>query len=338
MLRAFRVCAREGSVGQSDSETVGQWTVLQPLPAMTNIHYLELFYYVVKARGISAAGRMTPWTLQQSTVSGQILLLEENIGKKFVRTPFQLLPAGEMLYNHIRPFFDGLDAVVDHVRNSAAPQFRIIASAYVLRMYMPDVFDMVQRRIPGMPYQILSGTQTEIEEMLRTSKVDIAIAALNGTIPNGVEALPLLRFRPVLLVPKTKEFRTYKTAEDFLRQRNVTVPLVCAETEGVARAFRRGLQLRGINWPVTTTVPATEFVTGYVAKGLHVGVSFDLPSMVDHPDVRVLPLKGFDDVPFGVLWHGAGAKPAAWLAVILDRTEYFWPTKRKPVSQGRRAA
>ena len=78
-----------------------------------NIHHLELFYYVAKHGGISAAVRKIPYGIQQPAVSAQILQLEDSLGVTlFRRRPFCLMPPGERLYRFIMPFFENLDAVV----------------------------------------------------------------------------------------------------------------------------------------------------------------------------------------------------------------------------------
>lgn len=74
-----------------------------PRPAM-NVHHLELFYYVAKHGGISAAVRQIPYGIQQPAVSSQIRALEENAGAVlFERSPFRLTPAGEKLFLTSRP-------------------------------------------------------------------------------------------------------------------------------------------------------------------------------------------------------------------------------------------
>src|SRR6184192_463698 len=73
---------------------------------MTNIHHLELFYYVAKHGGIAAAVRNMRYGIQQPAVSGQIARLEEALGAKlFNRRPFSLLAAGVELFEFVKPFF-----------------------------------------------------------------------------------------------------------------------------------------------------------------------------------------------------------------------------------------
>ena len=60
-----------------------------------NVHHLELFYYVAKHQGISAAVRHIPYGIQQPAVSGQMLALESNLGVRlFERVPFRLTAPG----------------------------------------------------------------------------------------------------------------------------------------------------------------------------------------------------------------------------------------------------
>ncbi len=294
---------------------------------MTNIHHLELFHYVARHKGISAAARQMPYGVGQPAISEQIKLLEEHLGYAlFQRTPFELSPRGAILAAHIASFFDRIEVLVDRLRSPHATQFRIAASDFVQREYLPDVVAMMQRRAPGVGFAMMSGPQAQIEDWLRTGAVDLAIAALTETLPAGVEALPVLRFAPVLLVPNTKEHRAIKSAEDFFRAGAAMAPLVCPpETEGVTRVFHHGLKLRGIHWPVAVQVKSADVVTRYVASGGSVGLSLDLPLLVSHPGVRVLPLKGFQPVPYGVVWQAAAGKPAELLSAILGRARMLWP-------------
>src|SRR3954468_18239376 len=98
-------------------------------PAM-NVHHLELFYYVAKHGGISAAVRQIPYGIQQPAVSGQMRALEENTGAQlFERSPFRLTPAGEKLYAHVLPFFENLEALASELRDGAGEsELRVGAS------------------------------------------------------------------------------------------------------------------------------------------------------------------------------------------------------------------
>ena len=105
-----------------------------------NIHHLELFYYVARHGGISAAVRHMPYGIQQPAVSSQVLLLEQDLGVKlFERSPFKLTPAGVELDNFVRPFFENLTPMAVRLRTQLAPQLRIGSSELVLRDHLPAV-------------------------------------------------------------------------------------------------------------------------------------------------------------------------------------------------------
>src|SRR5512145_349213 len=116
-----------------------------------NIHHLELFYYVAKHGGISEAVRNIPYGIQQPAMSGQIIQLEEFLGVAlFQRRPFALTPAGQELYDFIKPFFSNLQPVADKLRGGTAHHIRVGASEVVLRDHLPDVLDSLRKKFPSL--------------------------------------------------------------------------------------------------------------------------------------------------------------------------------------------
>ena len=90
---------------------------------MIQIHRLEGFYWVVKAGGYSKAARAFPYPITQPAVHQQVKKLEdelgitllERIGKDYMKPS----PAGRMLFEFVRPFFEGLDAILRAVKRAA---------------------------------------------------------------------------------------------------------------------------------------------------------------------------------------------------------------------------
>ena len=115
-----------------------------------NIHHLELFYFVAKFEGITAAVRKMPYGIQQPAVSGQILQLEEKLGiKLFNRRPFALTPAGEELYDYIYPFFSGLGDLEEKLRGEEGRHLRLAATASALRNHLPDCLETLKKKEPN---------------------------------------------------------------------------------------------------------------------------------------------------------------------------------------------
>ena len=90
-----------------------------------NLHHLELFYYVAKYEGITAAVRKMPYGIQQPAVSSQLQNLEGALGVKlFNRRPFALTPAGEELYDFVYPFFSRLGQMKERLTGEESHHLR----------------------------------------------------------------------------------------------------------------------------------------------------------------------------------------------------------------------
>ena len=143
-----------------------------------NVHHLELFYYVAKHGGISAAVRKIPYGIQQPAVSGQMGKLEDDAGAKlFERTPFRLTPAGKTLYAHIEPFFENLGALATELRAESRPTLRIGGSEVVLRDHIPAVMPRVRARFPELRLSLHTGHQAQVENWLRDGELDLAVTS-----------------------------------------------------------------------------------------------------------------------------------------------------------------
>src|SRR5437764_15401563 len=117
-----------------------------------NIHHLELFYFVAKHGGITAAVRNIPYGIQQPAVSGQIAKLEESLGTKlFQRRPFALSPTGTELFDFIRPFFENIDVVAERLRQNSSPQLRIAARGVRAARLSAANLATRSRQVPGVP-------------------------------------------------------------------------------------------------------------------------------------------------------------------------------------------
>jgi DNA-binding transcriptional LysR family regulator len=292
---------------------------------MMNIHHLELFYYVAKSGGISRAVRHIPYGIQQPAVSSQILLLEEDLGTKlFERSPFRLTAEGEELFAYVRPFFENLEALGTKLRKTSTPQIRIGAPELVLREYLPAVMQLLSRKHPGVRLSLQSGFTPQLEAWLRDRQIDLAITPLDGRPPARLHCLRLMRVPLVLLVHKKSR---YRSAEELWAQSRIEEPLITLPAiENISRLFRQGLQRRRIDWTPAIEASSLDIVTQYVANGYGVGVNVNLPGVSRHPQVRILPLEGFEPIEVAALWHG---EPTPLIRAVLEEGQRYirqtWP-------------
>jgi DNA-binding transcriptional LysR family regulator len=292
---------------------------------MMNIHHLELFYHVAQHGGISRAVRHIPYGIQQPAVSSQIIELEADLGRKlFERNPFRLTPEGEQLLAHIKPFFEDLETVAARLRKGSSPLIRIGGPELVLREYLPAIIQLLRKKNPDVRLSLQSGFTPQLAAWLLDRQIDLAVTPLEGRPPARLSCLRLMRVPLVLLVHKRSK---WKAASEIWAQGRITDPLIILPAvETISRLFRKQLQRLRIEWPPTIEASSLEIVTQYVANGYGVGVNVNLPGVARHPQIRVLPLDGFEPLEMAALWH---REPTPLIRAVLEESQRYiarnWP-------------
>ncbi|MDA0768031.1 MAG: LysR family transcriptional regulator [Verrucomicrobia bacterium] len=280
-----------------------------------NIHHLELFYYVAKYEGITAAVRKMPYGIQQPAVSGQILHLERELGVKlFNRRPFALTPAGEELYDYLYPFFSQLSEVEARLKGEESRHLRIAASAAVLRNHLPDVLVEMREAEPNLRLTLREVEPADMHAMLGNQQVDIGVSLIYGRYTDALQTRELLRLPFVLLVPEiwgVTKFSEVVEDDEFGKGKVAKYPLVgLPPHEVLSKIFQEALDERDIVWAPSVEVDSLEIVEEYVARGFGAGVSIQIPGRENLPGVRPVALRGFPPAVVGALYQGT-LKPLA---------------------------
>lgn len=268
-----------------------------------NIHHLELFYYVAKHGGVSAAARHIPYGVQQPAISAQVIQLEDDLGTTlFQRRPFKLTAAGEKLFQFIEPFFGGLDAIGRMLRGSAEVRIRIGAPAQIQRDYLPRLLKAARAEHPELTFSFFSGGLDQIETKLLAQEIDIGLAPLHGKRPEGIKQQEMVRLPLQLLVHEKTRWRS---ADELWKLDRIQEPLVTtASSEPMCRLFSEELERRKVEWFPSLELSSLELVARYVAEGFGIGLMVCPPGTAMPPGTRLLALPGFPEVPFGALWNG----------------------------------
>lgn len=284
-----------------------------------NVHHLELFYYVAKHGGISAAVRQIPYGIQQPAVSGQMGKLEEDAEVQlFERSPFRLTPAGEVLFAHVQPFFENLGGLVTELRASAEPELRLGGSEFVLREHIPVVMRRTKQLFPKLRISMRTGFQVQLEEWLRNGELDLAATLVEARPPAKLRRLRLANVPLVMIVPVDCKVRS---AEEFWVKKKLTEPLVgLPATTIITRNFQRGLKKRGVTWPQTVEAGSVDLITRYVANGDGIGVNIGMDEVAKHPGVRALPLEGFEPLTIGLIWRG---EPSPLVRSVVEQVQRY---------------
>lgn len=295
-----------------------------------NIHHLELFYYVARHGGISAAVRHMPYGIQQPAVSGQIRQLEQDLGVKlFERQPFRLTAEGNEMLAFAKPFFDSVDAVGAQLGRRAGGQIRVGGSEWVLRNYLPEIIRRVQRVHPDLRMSMRTGFQPQLEVLLQDGELDLAIStALHARSAPGLRRVTLVRIPLVLQVHKSSRI---KSAAELWARKRIAEPLI-SSVPTPENVFQKGLKRLGVEWRPSLEATSLELVTQYVADGQGIGVNVALPELSRHPRVRVLPLIGFDPVEVIAIWR---SEPGPVVRAVIEEVQRYarktWPGLVVPV-------
>ncbi|HTB84798.1 MAG TPA: LysR family transcriptional regulator [Candidatus Sulfotelmatobacter sp.] len=279
-----------------------------------NVHHLELFYYVARHGGIMPAVRNIPYGIQQPAVSAQVAQLEEFLGVAlFQRRPFALTGAGEKLFRFAEPFFGNLEKIANDIQGGQTRHFRIGASTIVLREHMPKLLNGVHKKFAGLKISLREGYPAQLESMLSKDEVDLVITVIDREAPAGFESFVLLELPMVLLVEKNSKI---KSAEELWKQDKIEEPLICLPAhETLTKNFQEKLATLDVEWFPTMEASSADLIETYVANGLGVGLSVQVPGKPLPKTVRCLPLPGFPMVLVGALWRG---KKSPLLEAFLD--------------------
>ncbi len=268
-----------------------------------NVHHLELFYYVARHGGVSAAARAMPYGIQQPAISAQILQLEDSLGVTlYQRRPFQLTTQGKVLYDFLAPFFGGLTEMSDRIRGGGEKRLRIAAAEIVQRDYLPQLLARMRRRVKGFQFTLTHGRQQEIEAMLSAQEIDLGLSTLTEKTAVNLESHELLQLPMVLLVPKQSGITK---VEQIFQQDRINLPLVTLDANDVlSRAFQATLRQRGVEWLESLEVGSLDLVVRYVTEGFGAGLTLKHPRVELPAALQALELKGFPPLSFGILWTG----------------------------------
>ena len=74
----------------------------------------------------------------------------------------------------------------------------------------------------------------------------------------------------------------------------------------------------GVDWFPSIEVSSIDLIETYVATGFGIGLTVQVPKAKVSPNVRGVPLPGFDPVIMGALWRG---KSSTVLQAFLDEMQ-----------------
>ena len=295
-------------------------------------HQLELFYYVAKYQGISAAARHIPYGIGQPAISGQMTEMERRVGALlFERKPFKLTEKGALLYAYIRPYYDGLPSMLQQLQEGPAEKLSLAIDDVLGPCLPARVAAEIAQRLPATALELRTGSQSRVENLLGRGEVDVMVAATERVMP-GVRSALLARMTPALLVARETGI---ESPGHFWQQTRITERLIYPLEPGVLHhVFERGLKALGVNWRPHTRVDSTTVMMEMIAAGQGVGLGLALPDAQFPPEIRTIPLKSFDSIPLTICWK-TRSQPvvAAAVAIIRETARQQWRVEPDKITE-----
>jgi DNA-binding transcriptional LysR family regulator len=281
-----------------------------------NIHHLELFFYVARHQGVSAAARHIPYGIQQPAISAQILQLESSLGVTlFHRRPFSLTREGVALFEAIEPFFSSLPDLRVRITGGIDECLRIAAPELVQREYLPALLGRLQKKRSRFRFSLTEARQDQIERLLLDQQIDLGLAVQTDRPTAGVHCTAVRRLLMTLLVP---EKLGVQRVEELLLTERIPVPLITLSgSDTVRRVFLEELRRRRVEWLPSLELSSLDLVARYAAQGFGVGLSVCHARPRLPKGVRELPLHDFPPVLFSV-FHAA--KPSELVRLFIEES------------------
>jgi DNA-binding transcriptional LysR family regulator len=214
----------------------------------------------------------------QPGLSKQLKLLEDELGfQLFARRGRNLdgiAPAGERVIEHARRILDEAANIRSYAANERGEHVGrlLLATTHTQARYvLPPVIAAIKREFPQVSVDLQAAGDAEVLQRLAQDGADIAMISSAGAPPGGGVAIPLFRWRRVLLVPRAHALATLDRAPTLAELG--AHPLISYESSTRAdSSLRRAFAAEGVEPQVAMTARDANLIKTYVRAGLGAGL------------------------------------------------------------------
>ncbi|MEZ0470622.1 LysR family transcriptional regulator [Luteimonas salinilitoris] len=233
----------------------------------------------------------------QPGLSKQLKQLEDELGfQLFVRKARSLegiAPAGEQVLQHARRILEEAGNIRSYAANERGEHSGrlLLATTHTQARYvLPPVIAEIKRRFPQVNVDLQAAGDAEVLQKLAQDGADLALISTAGPAPHdGGVAIPLYRWRRVLLVPRTHPLAGLDRAPTLAEL--ARHPLISYESSTRAdSSLQRTFASEGVEPQVAMTARDANLIKTYVRAGLGAGLLAEMAIGVrEDEDLRLLP-------------------------------------------------
>ena len=243
----------------------------------------------------------------QPGLSRQLKQLEDELGfllfARRGRSLESVTAAGERVLVHARRMLaeaGNIRAYAANARGEHRGRLVLVTTHTQARHVLPAAITGVTRDFPEVSVDLRPAADGEVLSLLGSGQADLAVISTAGEIPAGGLAVPLFRWRRVLLVKA--EHALAKLAHAPSLAELARLPLVSYESSNRPESsLHRSFTASGFEPRLAMTARDADVIKTYVRAGLGVGVIAEMAvSASGDSDLRVLPAP--EQIPECVAW------------------------------------
>ncbi|TDK27447.1 LysR family transcriptional regulator [Luteimonas aestuarii] len=243
----------------------------------------------------------------QPGLSKQLKQLEDELGfQLFVRKGRSLegvAPAGERVIEHARRILEeaaNIRRYAANERGEHAGRLLLATTHTQARYVLPSVIAAVKRDFPQVNVDLQAAGDAEVLQALAQDGADLALISTAGSVPSGGLAVPLYRWRRVLLVLASHPLAAAGRAPSLAEL--ARHPLISYESSMRAdSSLRRAFAAEGVEPLVAMTARDANLIKTYVRAGMGAGLLAEMALGVREDDgLRILEAPA--QIPECITW------------------------------------
>lgn len=232
----------------------------------------------------------------QPGLSKQLKQLEDELGFQLFRRKGRSLDAvteaGERVLAHARLILEqagNIRSLAANQRGEEAGELVLTTTHTQARFVLPAAIARVKHAFPRVSVHLQAAADGEVLGQLARGQADLAVISTAGSVPEGGLAVPLFRWRRVVLVPRAHPLAALQRTPTLAELGRS--PLVSYESSNHAdSSLRRAFAAAGVEPQVAMTARDADLIKTYVRAGLGVGVLAEMAlGGGGDEDLRVLP-------------------------------------------------
>ena len=242
----------------------------------------------------------------QPGLSKQLKQLEDELGfllfARKGRSLESITPSGAQVLAHARRLL----AEAANIRSYAANQRRdgvgrlVLATTHTqARFVLPPAISQLKRSYPRVSVHLLPSSEGEVLDLLARGESDFALISTAGEAPAGGIAVPLFRWKRVVLVPRSHPLA--RSGNPPTLAQLAAYPLVSYESSvRPESSLRRAFAEAGVEPQLAMTARDADLIKTYVRTGIGVGLLAEMAVTVEDTDLVALPAPAA--IPECVAW------------------------------------